>query len=79
VPSAREQENRYQSTDDTIVQLFTASASALITRVARSNRDAHREEQRRTIWKYWWSWPRTMYRSEPSLRKEPAVFRIRSS
>ena len=40
--SAHSQESRYQSIDDTIVQLFISEASVLIAGVARFNRDAHR-------------------------------------
>ena len=48
VASAHQQESRYKSVTITIVQLFFCSASVLITGVARSNRDARREEYGRT-------------------------------
>lgn len=42
------QESRYQCIANTIVQLFFSVASVVIVGVARFDRDAHRDEKRRT-------------------------------
>jgi hypothetical protein len=49
VASAHLQESRYKSIPNTFVQLFSSSASVLMADVTRFNRDARREEYRRTI------------------------------